>query len=80
MTTLMEKALRRLTQVPETEQDRVAQRVLSLPELTAAGSDLTAAGEVPSLVSIISSVPTDYARSKAEIDEDLSNLRDEWER
>lgn len=77
MTTLMEKALRRLTQVPETEQDRVAQRVLSLPELTAVG---TATGEVSSLMSIISSVPTDYARSKAEIDQDLSNLRDEWER
>lgn len=80
MTTLMQRVLRRLTEVPESEQDRVARRVLSLPELTAAEREAAAnVPEAPSLVSILSE-PSDYTRSKAEIDEALSDLRDEWDR
>lgn len=56
----MQRVLRRLTEVPASEQDRVARRVMSLPELTAAeceaGAEASAANasEAPSLVSILS--------------------------
>lgn len=36
MTALMEKAIQRLARLPEKDQDRVAQRVLEMSELTGA--------------------------------------------
>lgn len=82
MTTLMQRLIRRLAEVPESEQDRVARRLLSLPELATAeqeAAERKGAASPPSLVSILSE-PSSHARSKAEIDQALSDLRDEWDR
>ena len=83
MTALMQRALRRLTEVPESKQDRLARRVLSLPELADTDTPEKAKDEtpvsLPSLVSIASE-PNGYSRSKEEIDRELNALRDEWER
>ena len=82
MTALMQRALRRLSAVPESEQDRLAERVLSLPELAEPDAVAQAAGEggqTESLVSILSGY-TGSARTKDEIDRSLRALRDEWDR
>lgn len=72
MTSLMKQALRRLTALPPRHQNRVARRVLDLPELAVADN------ETPSLLSILSE-KSNTMRSKAEIDRDLDRLRDEWD-
>ena len=83
MTALMQRALRRLSAVPESEQDRLAERVLSLPELAEPDAVTQAAagegGQTESLVSILSGY-TGSARTKDEIDRSLRALRDEWDR
>ncbi len=75
MTALMQHVLRRLSATPEREQDRLARRVLDLPELTAPGT----AEPAPSLAAIASET-NGHARSKEEIDRRLDTLRDEWDR
>ena len=73
MTALMQRALRRLSAVPEPDQDRLARRVLDLPEL---------ADDQPppeSFASILAE-PVARPRTKEEIDRSLRALRDEWER
>ena len=77
MTALMQRALRRLSAVPESEQDRLARHLLSLPEL--AEPDDESPRDPESFASILS-VPIGYSRTKEEIDRDLDALRDEWER
>lgn len=72
MTSLMQQALRRLRALPARRQDRVARRVLDLPELAAEDD------EAPSLLSILSE-KSSTTRSKVEIDADLNRLRDEWD-
>ena len=83
MTALMQRALRRLSAVPESEQDRLARHLLSLPELAEPDAVAqTAAGEgghTESLVSILSEY-TGPTRTKEEIDRSLRALRDEWDR
>ena len=77
MTALMQRALRRLSAVPESEQDRLARHLLSLPEL--AEPDDQTPPDAESFASVLS-VSIGYARTKEEIDRTLSDLRDEWER
>lgn len=77
MTALMQRALRRLSAVPETEQDRLARHLLSLPEL--ADPDDPTPSDADSFASILAA-PVTHPRSKEEIDRDLDALRDEWER
>lgn len=72
MTSLMKKALRRLAALPARSQDRVAQRVLDLPELA------TTNNEAPSILAILAE-KSDTTRSRAEIDDHLNSLRDEWD-
>ena len=73
MTALMEKALRRLREIPEAEQDQVARRVLDIAERAADSSY-----EASSLLSILSE-PSTRTRSVAEINRDVRDLRDEWD-
>ena len=91
MTALMQRALRRLSAVPESEQDRLAQQVLSLPELAESDAEqesspaetfasILADEPKPTSLVAIMSEPNGYSRSKEEIDRDLDALRDEWER
>lgn len=71
MTALMQRVLRCLTAGPESDQDRLAHRVLDLPEL---------ADDAPPSLAAIAAEPNEHARSKAEIDRRLDALRDEWNR
>lgn len=76
MTALMQRALRRLSAVPETEQDRLARHLLSLPELAEPGDQPPSDDSFASILA----APVAHPRSKEEIDRDLDALRDEWER
>lgn len=71
MTSLMKQALRRLRMLPARQQNRVARRVLDLPELAAQQK------ETSSLLSILAE-KNGVPRSKAEIDGYLDELRSEW--
>ena len=70
MTQLMQRVLRRLSAVPESAQDRVARRVLDLPEL----GDLAPPVSLGAVARDVS-VPTLPA---AHLDRRLDALRDEW--
>ena len=72
MTALMQRALRRLSAVPEPDQDRLARRVLDLPELAEPELD-------PSSLVTIASEPNGRSRTKEEIDQYIDDLRNEWE-
>lgn len=74
MTALMQRALRRLSAVPEPDQDRLARRVLDLPELA---DDEPAP---PETFAAILAEPVAHPRTKEEIDQALRDLRDERER
>ena len=72
MTTLLKQALRRVERLPSDVQDRAARLLL----------DLSADAEVPTSVGPLEALlnePRPPARSAAQIDADLSALRDEWD-
>ncbi len=71
MTHLMRRALRRLSALPEPEQDRVARHVLSLPEMAAETPHVSLGAVARAAAS--AGLPADA------LDRRLDALRDEWD-